>query len=301
MWFKNLLVYRLNNWNVTTEQLEDQVASLSLQPLSGLELQTKGWVSPKSENDPYVHELSGHLLLCYASEKKLLPSSVVNQVAKQRALEMEERDGFKPGRKRLKELKEEITDELLPRAFAIRSKTWVWIDPANKTLVIDAASLSKADDIVSLLVRTIPGLSFSLVRTKLSPAVAMTTWLSEDACPPLFTIDRDCELKGRSEEASTVRYVKHALDPEEIKSHIQAGKEVTKLAMTWADKISFVLHETMQIKRISPLDVIKEQAEFNGEDDTFDADFGLMAAELRHLIPALLEALGGEMEQAQAA
>ena len=98
-----------------------------------------------------------------------------------------------------------------------------------------------------------------------------------------------------------MRYVKHALDPEEIKSHIQAGKEVTKLAMTWADKISFVLHETMQIKRISPLDVIKEQAEFNGEDDTFDADFGLMAAELRHLIPALLEALGGEMEQAQAA
>lgn len=301
MWFKNLLIYRLNHWDMTTEKLEEQLESLSLQPLSGLELQTKGWVSPKSDNEPLVHELSGQLLLGYASEKKLLPSSVVNQVAKQRAQEMEERDGFKPGRKRLKELKEEITDELLPRAFAIRSKTLIWIDPRNKTLVIDAASLTKADDIVSLLVRTVPGLSLSLVRTKLSPSVAMTTWLAEDACPPMFTVDRDCELKGRSEEASTVRYVKHALDPDEIKSHIQAGKEVTKLAMTWADKISFVLHETMQIKRISPLDVIKEQAEFNGEDDTFDADFGLMTAELRHLIPALLEALGGEMQHAQAA
>lgn len=301
MWFKNLLVYRLHNWPTTTEKLEEQLASLSLQPIAGLELNTKGWVSPKADNGSCLHELAGHLLLCFASEKKLLPSSVINQVVKQRAQEIQERDGFKPGRKRLKELKEEITDELLPRAFSVQTKTLIWIDPSNRTLVMDAASLSKADDIVALLVRTIPGLSLSLVRTRLSPAVAMTTWLEEDACPPSFTVDRDCELKGRSEEASAVRYVKHALDSDEIRAHIKAGKEVTRLAMTWADKISFVLHETMQIKRISPLDVVKEQAGFNDNEDTFDADFGLMTAELSRLIPSILESLGGEMEQAQAA
>ncbi|MDX1668218.1 MAG: recombination-associated protein RdgC [Limnobacter sp.] len=295
MWFKNALVYRLHNWDVSPETLEDSLAGLSLQSLSGLELQNRGWVPSQSDPARYVYELNGQLLLSYASEKKLLPASVVNQVLKQRVLEMEERDGFKPGRKRTKELKEEVTDELLPRAFAVRSKTLIWVNPKHKLLVIDSSSLTKADDVVALLVRTIPGLSLSLVRTKLSPTVAMTSWLTKDDAPAAFTIDRDCELKGRTEEASTVRYVKHALDAQEIKAHIEAGKEATKLAMTWSDKISFVLTEAMQIKRLAPLDILKENSQPDGQDDAFDADFALMTTELSALFEALFEALGGQL------
>ncbi|MDX1670464.1 MAG: recombination-associated protein RdgC, partial [Limnobacter sp.] len=264
-----------------------------------LELQNRGWAPSHSDTSKYLHELNGQLLLTYASEKKLLPASVVNQVVKQRVLEMEERDGFKPGRKRTKELKEEITDELLPRAFAVRSKTLIWVNPKAKWLVIDSSSMTKADDVVALLIRTIPGLSLSLVRTKLSPTVAMTSWLTEGDAPASFTIDRDCELKGRNEEASTVRYVKHALDAEEIKAHIQAGKEATKLAMTWADKISFVLTEAMQIKRLSPLDILKENNQHDMQEDAFDADFALMTTEMNALLPALIDALGGELQAGQ--
>lgn len=296
MWFKNLFIYRLTNWQETSESLEDKLAQFSLQPLSGLEMQSRGWVSVKDDTGPYVHALESQLLIAFGSEKKLLPTTVVNQFARQRAQEIEERDGFKPGRKRMKEIKEEITDELLPRAFALRSKLYAWIDPKAGWLVIDAASATRADDLASLLIRSVPGIGLALVKTKLAPTVAMTTWLAEDDNPPGFTIDRDCELKGRGEDASTVRYVKHALEPGDIQAHIKAGKDVTKLALTWSDRISFVLQENLQIKRIAPLDIIKEQADTFGDDDTFNADFGLMTAELQRLIPAIVDALGGELQ-----
>ncbi len=61
----------------------------------------------------------------------LLPTTVVNQVTRARAAEIEEQQGYKPGRKQLKELKEQVTEELLPRAFSNRRDTRVWIDPDN--------------------------------------------------------------------------------------------------------------------------------------------------------------------------
>ena len=65
------------------------------------------------------------------------------------------------------------------------------------------------------------------------------------------------------------------------------------LAMTWADKISFVLTETLTLKRITPLDVMKE-GEGDGGDaaERFDSDFTMMAGELSRLLVDLVGALG---------
>lgn len=95
-----------------------------------------------------------------------------------------------------------------------------------------------------------------------------------------------------------MRYVRHTLEAEEIAKHITGGKEVTKLAMTWYDRISFVLHENGQIKRLQALDLLKEQADSDAQDDAFDADFALMTGELKKLLPALVDALGGESQPA---
>lgn len=293
MWFKNLLVYRLTQWDLSPDALEEKLSQQILQPCSGLEMQSQGWVSPKDEGMPLVHTLGSQMMICLGTEKKLLPATVINQVAKSRAAALEEQQGYKPGRKQMKQVKESVTDELLPRAFAIRRKTCAWIDPVGQWLVVDAASLAKADELTESLIKTLEGVSFSLVRTGMSASSAMTTWLAGDA-PAGFTIDRDCELRASGEERATVRYVRHALEAEEISKHIRSGKEVTRLAMTWHDRISFVLHENLQIKRLAPLDILKEQAEHDDRDDIFDADFAMMTGELRNLLPDVIEALGGE-------
>lgn len=296
MWFKNLIIYRLTKWEHTLESMQEEFSRQALQPCGGGDLQTRGWVSPKGEGEPLVHKAGDHLLISLGFEKKLLPSSVINQFAKARAAEIEEREGYKPGRKQMKEIKEAVTDELLPRAFAIRSRINAWIDTKGKWLIVDASSSNKADDLIGMLMKSLNGVSMIPLKTKTSPVVAMTSWLTENDSPPQFSVDQDCELKSRGEHAATVRYVKHSLEIEEIAKHTKGGKDVTRLAMTWADKVSFMLHENMQLKRIAPLDIIKEQAAMDADGDAFDTDFVLMTGELTKLIDAMVEVLGGMFE-----
>jgi recombination associated protein RdgC len=234
------------------------------------------------------------MLICLGVEKKLLPTTVINQFAKVRAAQAEEQQGYKPGRKQMKEIKEAVTDELLPRAFAIRRKTYAWIDPADKWMVIDAVNPAKADEFVEMLIKSLDGIAFEPVKTNSSAASVMTNWLGGDYLPATCTVDRDCELRASGEERSTVRYVRHALEAEEISKHIKSGKEVTRLAMTWHDKLSFVLHENMQLKRLAPLDILKEQADAIEADDMFDTDFAIMTGELKKLLPDIIGELGGE-------
>ena len=296
MWFKNLLVYRLNHWTETPESLTEKLSKQALQPCSGMDMQSRGWLPPKGDNEPLVHASGQQIMISLGVEKKLLPATVINQFAKVRAADIEEQQGYKPGRKQMKEIKEAITDELLPRAFAIRRKTYVWIDPVNRFLVIDAASIAKADEVVEMLHKTIDGISLAFIKTQMSPSAAMTVWLSGSDTPSGFTIDQDCELRGRGDAAATVRYVRHTLDDDEVKKHIKAGKEVTKLGLTWNDRISFVLHENLQLKRIAPLDSIKPEDE---ESDAFDTDFYLMTNELNNLLPAVFDILGGEVQSSK--
>jgi len=303
MWFKNLQIYRLTApWTMTSEQLEASLVPQSFAACGNLDMQTQGWVSPR-DNGMLVHIVNRQLLLQLATEKKLLPSTVINQVTKARAAELEEQQGFKPGRKQMKELKEQVTDELLPRAFSIRRSTFVWIDPVNGWLVVDAASPAKADEVFKLLLKSLETLPFASLRTERSPQSAMTDWLAADEAPAGFTVDQDTELRSTNEGKATVRYVRHTLEAEDVRRHIAAGKQCTRLALTWADRVSFVLSESLALKRVAPLDVLKENTDAGtkNEDERFDTDFALMTGELAKLVGDLVEALGGEERQKQAA
>lgn len=296
MWFKNLKIYRLSApWTLTGEQLEESLARHAYQSGNNLEMQSLGWISPR-ENASLAHSVNGQILLSLRAEKKLLPATVVNQVARARAQEIEEQQGYKPGRKQMKEIKERVTDELLPRAFSIYRDTRVWIDTVNHWLVIDAAASSKADEVIGMLVKTVDPLPLENLYVAQSPAAAMTGWLAADEAPANFSIDQDTELRASGESRAAIRYVKHSIDADDVRRHIQSGKQCTRLAMTWADRVSFVLTESMDIKRVAPLDVLKENPDsvaFN-DDEKFDSDMALMTGELAKMLAELVEALGGE-------
>ncbi len=297
MWFKNLQIYRLPApWDMDAERLEAALAPQTFQPCTSLDMQTQGWISPR-ENGMLVHTVNKQLLIALGTEKKLLPASVINQVAKSRAGDIEEQQGFKPGRKQMKEIKEQVTDELLPRAFSINRTTWTWIDPVNGWLVIDAGTAGKADEVLKLLIKGIEKLPMESLHVVQSPVAAMTEWLMADA-PKGFTVDQDTELRAGGESKATVRYVKQTIEPVDVQRHIADGKQCTRLAMTWNDRISFVLTESLTIKRITPLDIIKESADTGARDDDerFDGDMMLMTGELASMLDDLVFALGGQMQ-----
>ena len=265
---------------------------------TGYEMQTQGWASPRDDGG-LVHTVNGQMLISLCTEKKLLPASVIKEVTKAKALEAEERQGYKPGRKQMRELKEQVTDELLPRAFSVRRRIGIWIDPANGWLVIDASSPGKADEIVTLLNRSVDDFVVERLNTAVSPGAAMTAWLANDDVPQGFSIDQDTELQSPVEEKATVRFVRHALDAKEVQRHIAAGKQCTRLALTWADRVSFILTDLLVLKRIAPVDLIREaeDGQAQNDDERFDADFTLMTGELRRLLGDLVEALGGAAAQ----
>ncbi|UDG77028.1 recombination-associated protein RdgC [Achromobacter sp. 77] len=297
MWFRNLKIYRLSApLSDYADKLQAGLKLHAFQSGNNLEVQSLGWIAPR-EGGELAHPVAGQFLLCLRAERKLLPPSVIAQVAKARAEEIEEQQGYKPGRKQMKEIKERVTDELLPRAFSVYRDTRVWIDPVNRWLVIDTASSSKADEVIGLLAKTVDPMPLENLYVAQSPAAAMTGWLAEDEAPSNFTIDQDTELRSSGTSGAAIRYVKHSIDADDARRHIQSGKQCTRLAMTWADRVSFVLTEGLDIRRVSPLDVLKEGADYSQNDDEkSNSDMVLMTGELAKLLAELVEALGGEKQ-----
>jgi len=302
MWFKNLQIHRLPaSWSITPDQLEQSLAPHAFEAGGTMAMQTQGWASPR-DNGMLAYALNGQLLLTFRAEKKLLPASVVNQFTKARALELEEQQGFKPGRKQLRELKQQITDELLPRAFSIRRDTHVWIDTTHGWLIIDAASQTVADEVRTLLIKSIDPLPLSNLRVQQSPVSAMTGWLLSGEELSNFTIDQDTELRSSGEGNATVRYVGQSLDEQDVRSHLESGKQCMRLALTWNERVSFVLTPSLAIKRVSPQDVLKEMSDptAHNDEERFDSDFMLMTGELARMLDDLIEILGGEHGEAAA-
>jgi len=305
MFFKNLQIFRLSGVGLFLATFGEQIAKGQFRPCSDHESYTRGWVSPRG--DGYLVYASGRQwMISLAVQERLLPSSVVNEEVSKRADALTKEQGYAPGRKAMKELKERVIDELMPRAFTRTRRTNVWIDPVNGWFVVDAASMAKAEEVIEHLRLCLDNFPLKLLRTTISPQAAMADWLAGGEAPTGFTIDRDCEVKAVGEEKATVRYVHHPLADEaadEIKAHLAAGKLPTKLALTWDERISFVLTEKLEIKRLAFLDIVKDQAESAAEtaDDMFDSDFAIMTGELSRFLVALVDALGGEIVEESAA
>ena len=116
----------------------------------------------------------------------------------------------------------------------------------------------------------------------------MAAWLAANEAPEGFTIDQDCELRSVAEDKAAVRYARHPLEGDDVKGHLEAGKLPTRLALTFDDRISFVLTEKLEIKRLDFLDVVRDQVGDADKDDAealFNAEFALMTGELAHLLP----------------
>lgn len=294
--FKNVIVYRIGpGWSATAVQIEQSLQGARFVECGASQEKSIGWVEPRGEaNGPLVEAVGGQLVLQLMVETRTLPGSVVTRKAKERIAHIEAATGRKPGKKELRDIKDDIRLELLPMAFTKQATIVVWIDPKAQLLVIDAASQAKSDEVVTALVKSLDGLALTLINTQVSPTVAMSEWLVSQEAPAGFSVDRECELKAADESKAVVRYSRHPLDNDEVKKHVEGGKLPTRLALTWDSRISFVLTESLQLKKLVFLEVVFEGASAD-KDDGFDTDIAIATGELRKLLPDLLAALGGEV------
>ena len=298
--FKNALVFHIDHWEQPElPQIEQRLDSARFAECGATQAESAGWVAPRGDKHAVLAEsVGGQIILKLCTETKAVPGSVVKTELEAQLDKIEKDTGRRPKGKKAREIKDEIIHTLLPRAFPKRSGTLVWLDVKARLVLVDAASMKKADGVLTRLSELLGGgLKLSAVQTALSPATAMASWLSEKEAPAGFTLDRDCELKQPDSEKATVRYARHTLDIDEVGEHIKQGKLPTQLALTWASRVSFTLTENLALKKIKLLDVVLEGAgrssDAGKDDGGFDADVAIATGELSQLIPDLIEALGG--------
>ena len=287
------------------DALEEVLQTAQFMPCGATQPESVGWVPPRGNKSTVMVETVGtQVILRLSIERRPVPASAVKAEVEARIEKYKQETGRERASSKIKkEFKEEALQALLPRAFTKRSSTTLWIDPDNKFLVVDSASLAGADKVVSQLIEALsdipgsrPGLMAKPVQTTMAAGAAMAHWLASREAPVGFTVDRDCELKMPDDQKSTVRYSRHTLEIDEVAEHIASGKVPTQLAMTWNERVSFVLTDMAQVKKIKLLDVVLDGVQENGKDDDgFDTDAAIVTGELSALIPDLLEALGGEL------
>lgn len=288
---KNAIIYRVTpGYRFDPEILGRHPA----RPCGALEQRTAGFTEPcKHSTNGLVHSVSGYQVICFESETKLLPGSVVSDAVAERIEKIEGDQVRKVGRKEARDIKERVIDEFLPKAFVQHQRTLAVL--TSKYFIVNTSSTARADDLLSCLGTALNHqVPLQPLNTIISPMSAMTGWVADGDAPDVFTIDDTLELRSANEVQAAIRYIHHDLGGPEVAKHIAGGKIAVKLGMTWNDRVSFVLDTHLQLKRIALLDIVTAEAE-EPEDamEVFDADLTLSVGEVTQVIDWLVSALGG--------
>ncbi|MEN5059432.1 recombination-associated protein RdgC [Luteimonas sp. TWI1416] len=290
MFFKNLTLFRFPT-SVDVSELETQVGEFRLRDVGPLEMSTHGFVPALGrEADALTHRMEDGIWLAVGGQEKILPGAVVNEFLAVRIEEYEEKNARKPGGKMRKQMKDDILQELLPRAFVRPVRSDALIDLELGVIAVNTSSRKSAENVVSQ-VRTAMGSFPALpLNAETSPRAVMTGWIAGEPLPDGLALGEECELKDPSDQGAIVKCQRQDLQCEEITRHLDAGKQVTKLALTLDDQIEFVLGEDLIVRKFKLLDGALDTLEHTDADDRqaeLDARFALMRGEFKRLFKAL--------------
>lgn len=301
--FKNAIIYRISNPMSLMAQLatiEQQLLPFQFTPCGSQDTARTGWVPATAFSQTLAHQANGQYLLTVQRQEKILPGPVIKQELNARIAKLESEQGRKLKKTEKDSLKDEVLQSLLPRAFTKDSRTQLWIDVMNGLIVVDASSARKAEDALALLRKSLGSLPVIPLTIENPVELMMTEWVRSGNAPAGFAIGDAAELKAILADGGIARVKKQDLVSDEIATHIEAGKVVTKLALDWQQRVTFTLTDDAILTRLKFCDELIEQNDDIDREDVlarFDADFTLMTGELQALIKQLVAGLGGEVQR----
>ena len=294
MFFRNLTLFRFPT-TLDFSQLDELLPEMQLKPVGTLELSSRGFVSPFGRNEPELsHRIGEAIWLTVGGEDKILPSSVVNDLLGKKLAEIEEKEGRKPGGRTRKRIKEDLVHELLPRAFVKPSRTDALLDLQHGFVAVDSSSRKSAEDVVSQIRGALGSFPALPLNAEVAPRNILTGWIAGEPLPEGLTLGEECELKDAMDGGAVVKCQNQDLQGDEIAKHLEAGKQVTRLALTLDDHLSFVLGEDLVIRKLKFLEGAVDQLENTEREDLraeLDARFALMSGEVKRLFTVLETAL----------
>jgi recombination associated protein RdgC len=289
MWFKQIQVFQLPEQKYSIEAISEKLEQLAFKPcLPSLPYST-GWASPVDEDDaPIVRMVNGYIMTCIQIEEKILPNIVITQALQDKVKKIEARDDRKVRQKEKLTLKDEITFTLLPRAFSKISRLYAFIDTRNHWLIIGSTNAAKNEQYLNLFKRSIceEVNSFDLIK----PSAIFTHWLKTQDYPSLFGIEKAAVLQDPNQQKRVIRCQHQDLFAQSIQAFIKDGCEAKQIALSWHDRVNFVLAEDFTLRSIQYQEDILTQSKDVGEtkQQRFDADVLIMTETLTSLFKDLL-------------
>lgn len=290
MQFRNLNLFRFGPSAARALTMADLQAH-ALRACGPLELQTRGFVSPYGrDSNVFTHVDADFRLFLTGTEERLLPSVVVAEELAQRVAKIAATEGRRPGAKERKRLREEVISELLPRSFVKPGRMGAYVDVENGWLVVDSASRTKAEAVVSMIREALGRFPATPLAPEESPRNLMTGWLIDGKLPEGMVLGEECDLFDPAEGGSKWSGRRTDLESDEVREHLHAGMQVARLGLVYRDRLSFTLGEDLVIRKVRMLDVVLDElGETAAESNiaALAATFALMAREYAALLADL--------------
>ncbi|ECG5926028.1 recombination-associated protein RdgC [Salmonella enterica] len=294
--WKKLTVYSLSRDIENLIELEDKSKQILFTPCGSQDMAKFGFVSPFGEHsDVAAMHGNGFILVEAKRETKILPAPVIQRELDRKVKKLE----HKLKKTEKDALKDEVLHSLLPRAFSKFTTTQAIYDGSTKRIYINAGP-RQAEDMLALMRKSLGSLPVVPLTTENPIELTMTEWVRSGNAPQGFVMGDSAELKALLEDGGTARLKKQDLVSDEIFTHLDAGKLVTKLSLNWHDRIRFTLDDNFGLSSLKFADeLIGQNDDIDREDvaQRLDADFLLLTSELSCLVDALVSGLGGEAKR----
>ena len=300
MWFRALRPYRLpNRLGIDAEELERRLQTRTFSACTPAQATSMGWVPARADTASALVHAAGHFwMVRLKREEKLLPATVVREEANERCAQIAKAQGRKVSRRERLAVADEVTQDLLPRAFS-RSSTiraiiadqlgWIWID---------SSSAGRSEEVLNHLREALGSLPAVLAETQKAPAYVMTQWLLHGGIPEAIELAEEADFADQREAGSSVKVRGVPLDSVEVLAHISSGHQVEKLALEWGARVAAVVDKDLSLRRLRFSDAIREANDELIEDPLAraDADFLILCEIIKGLQGDLLNAFGGIAE-----
>ncbi|MDV3469052.1 recombination-associated protein RdgC [Stenotrophomonas sp. C3(2023)] len=291
MFFRNLTMLRFPP-STDFSEVATLLPHATLKPVGQLELSSRGFISPfgRDETEVLHHQIGDWLWLAIGGQDKILPASAVNEALEQKLEQIEKTEGRRPSGRERKRMKDDLLHELLPKALVKSSRADVFLNLQLGLAVVDTGSRNTAEYVASGIRGLLGSFPAMPLNAEVAPRAVLTSWIAGEPLPDGLTLGEECEMKDPCDGGAVVRCQHQQLHCDEIYRHLEAGKQVSKLALVFEDSLSFVLGDDLVVRKLKFLDGALDKLDYLEEDGRraeLDARFVVQTGEIGRLFNVL--------------
>lgn len=298
MFFKNLKVYQFTK-SVDLTALADALSEDKFRPVGKHDVHSSGFVPPIPTGEMLHHTVGNCTMFCIKQQTRSIPVGALKDAVNERVAQIELEQDRQVFSKERKSLRDDIIMERLPHTLPTSKLTYGYIDAQAGLLVVDSSSHRAAEEFTSALRTAAGSLPIITIPLKTPPSHVMTQWIQKEV-PENFDLQTSCVLREQGEEGSVIRCKDQDLSSDEVLNHIESGKTVSALAVSWNDSLTCTLEDDFSIKQLKFSDVVQEKvddADAETMAEVFDVEFSIMTLELNSFLAELIKAFGGTSEE----